>query len=197
MRYLSVLLLVPIALGCSSGESQPAVAERSTGQTSQTTKEDPALAEIRQASKAFLTSVVRGDATEAVRWLTPKAAARAQSDPSVLAPLGFAVEKLQIGRVQIVAQGEAAAECQLTEKGANEPEAVCCLLKKAADGWRVCGMACDAGPEQPPAVISFEHDQQLPSRPPQTPQFVENQQANPPASGPEYRTATPDLGPRY
>ena len=157
------LALITLA-GCSQSEPSGATAKETNSSiennnsTTSSKSTSQAEAEVKKSTTAFLQSVVRGDAQTAAQWLTPLAAQRAAADPSVLAPLGFQVESLQVSEVRIVSEFEAAAECLLKEYGSNEPESVCCLLKLDSSGWKVCGMACDAGPGEPPVLISFEHE---------------------------------------
>ena len=128
---------------------------------------------IRAATERFLTSILRGDSSEAMRWLTPTAAARAASDPTVLGTLGLQVRSLEVAEVRLISEEEAAAQCLLSEAGSENAEEICCLLKRREEGWRICGLACDAGPDAPPALINFEASPNPPTQPAQhNPQFV-------------------------
>lgn len=172
------VLLASLA-GCSGGDAPttPVVAKAAV-------KTPSANEAIRVAAERFLSSVVAGDADEAMRWLTPAAANRAAQDPSIMAPLGFEVRSLEVGDVRLVSEREAAAQCWLTEPGADDPEEVCCLLKLGTEGWRVCGLACETEEGKPPAVIQFEQPAggNRPRRV-ENPQFVDS------AATPNVRTA--------
>ncbi len=184
MRISTLLLLSVLAIGCSGGDAPPTTADSSAPAASTKTAsvEDEA---IRAATERFLTSILQGDASEAMRWLTPAAASRAASDPTVLATLGLQISSLEVGEVRRISEEEAAALCLLSEPGSETTEELCCLLKRGEEGWRVCGLACDAGPSSPPALINFEASPPPAARPAQrNPQFV----ADPPALAPQ-RTA--------
>lgn len=153
-RLMVGCLAALLAVGCSQNETQPTAVATKLGETGASNRQAEQAA--GDASRRFLECVVRGDSQGASAWLTQNAAKRVAADPSVLVPLGFQVESLQIDSVRLLSEGEAAAECLLKESSAAEPERVCCLLKREASAWRVCGMACDAGADAPPVVISFE-----------------------------------------
>ena len=153
MKVLSLLLLSVMTIGCSGGDAPSLQSKSAESTTATAAVEDEA---IRAASERFLTSILRGDASEAMRWLTPRAAERAASDPTVLATLDFQVSSLEVGEVRRLSAEEAAAQCLLSEAGSDSSEEVCCLLKRSKAGWRVCGLACDAGPNSAPAMINFE-----------------------------------------
>lgn len=152
MKAKTALASLALLAGCAGSEPPIAEADRAAEPSAAPTDEQT----IRSVAERFLSSVVGGDASEAMRWLTPLAAERAAADPAVMAPLGFAVSAMEVVDVRVLSDFEAAAQCWLTEAGVDEPEEVCCLLKRGQQGWRVCGIACDAGPGRPPAVISFE-----------------------------------------
>lgn len=176
MRISTLLLLSVFAIGCSGGDA-PNETAASSSQAAVTTAsvEDEA---IRAAAERFLTSLLRGDASEAMRWLTPSAAERAASDPTVLATLDLQVNSLEVGEVRLISEDEAAAQCLLSEAGSETAEEVCCLLKRSDEGWRICGIACDTGPDTPPVLINFEAAPASPAQPAQeNPQYV----ADPPA----------------
>ena len=184
---LVYLLSVLVLFGCSKNDKPIPRAKQEKSKASS----DHERA-VRQTTQAFMGSVVRGDALDATKWLTPLAILRARSDPNFFAPLGFSLESLEIKEVRLISDFEAAAECELTEPGSQLAEVVCCLLKRSEVGWRVCGMACDAGPNNPPVVISFEHEPQ-PIANPQGGQFVDNR----PTSMPDTRvphTASTETG---
>lgn len=176
MRYasfvgLSVAVLFGV-MGCSqSGSDQAAGTSRpQPAQTASVTEQplDPAVAKaIGATTDTFMRSILSGDSARAATLLTTAATQRYQSNPGVLSSMGMRVERLEVGEVRLLSDAEAAAQCLVYEPGATAPQELCCLLKLEASGWRVCGVACDAGGEGP-AVISFEDEPEAPAT-----QFVE------------------------
>lgn len=182
MRSVSLGCLSVVALsmasGCSqSGPSQATVTTKpqpagtfqaATDVLQQQKPLDPVTAKaIGAAADMFMRAILSGDTARATSLLTAKATQRIQSDPGLLTPMGMQVERLALGEIRLLSDAEAAAQCLVNELGVTEPQELCCLLKLEAGGWRVCGLACDAGGGTP-AVISFEEDLQAAS----TPQFV-------------------------
>jgi hypothetical protein len=149
---------------------------------------DPATAKaIGAAADTFMRAILSGDTARAASLLTAKAAQRIQNDPTLLTPMGMQVESLALGEIRLLSDAEAAAQCLVNELGVTEPQELCCLLKFETGGWRVCGLACDAGGGTP-AVISFEEDLQAAS----TPQFVDG--ANPSAGDAPRTAQSPTTG---
>jgi len=180
-----------LVTGCSQSEpgqptltakAQPAGTFQAATEVLEAKPLDPATAKaIGATAETFLRAILSGDTARAASLLTAKASQRIESDPSQLAAIGMRVERLTVGEVRLLSDAEAAAQCLVHELGVTDPQELCCLLKFERGGWRVCGLACDAG-EGTPAVISFEEDLQGAS----TPQFVGG---GSPAKGDTPRTA--------
>lgn len=126
-----------------------------------TTAEQNAIA---QPATGFLTAIIQGRQQEAKQWLTPTAKKQVEENKSLLNPLGFQVEKLELGRVVTISSDDAAVEFLIVEAGGANREEVCCLMKRKQSGWGVAGIACEAGPGEAPSVISFEHGRRGSSR---------------------------------
>lgn len=198
-------VLSVVLVGCSKGPET--AAKRSIDSNQQTTTQaasdltpaanDPkvvaAKREIGEVSGQFMKAILLGDASGASRWLTPAATQRVAADPSVLTPLGIAVETLKLGEVRLISPSESAAEWVVNEAGSEKEQQIGCLLKLCEAGWRVCGMACDAGPDQAPALISFEYA--VPAATPSPNRFAVDPRTEPSQSTVP-RTATDPSGPQ-
>lgn len=152
---------------------------------------------IAQPAAGFLTAIIQGQQNEAKRWLTPTALKQVEENQRLLNPLGFQVDKLELGRVVSISSDDAAVEFLILEAGGTNQEEVCCLMKRNQSTWGVSGIACQAGPGESPSVISFEHGQSKKvSRPagrkrmakPSMDQFVDDS-----AESEEFRTANEKL----
>lgn len=192
MRYSIPLLILSIGLaGCSEAPPVESTAQRTAPSAAPEQQDiaapDPAQLEIAQAAQQFMRGIFNGDAQSAAQWLTPTAAQRYAANPEILSPLGFRIDSWRIGEVRVIAPGEAAVQCLITEAGAQGEQEIGCLLKQSQSGWGVCGLACETAPDQPPALISFEGV--APPAEPAQPEFV----SDPPAQyAPQIDMATPD-----
>ncbi|MGL4514067.1 MAG: hypothetical protein ACRCT8_13330 [Lacipirellulaceae bacterium] len=168
MRSLSALVLATIAatlLGCGGSPTTGAPATAAAGQVAPETDSTAATGEVAGVAERFLQAILRGDAASATRWLTRVAAERATANPAILSPLGMRFTELRVGEVRRLSDSEAIAQCLLQEAVDSPSEEVCCLLRRDSDGWRVMGLACDAGPGAEPAMIDFERSAS-PANPP-------------------------------
>ncbi|TWT99266.1 hypothetical protein Pla108_02010 [Botrimarina colliarenosi] len=177
MRYYSFfavpVVVLLVSAGCSPSGTAPTAGATATQSSATADAEqplDPATARaIGASTDAFMRAILSGDSESAARLLTTKAARRYAADHGVLTPMGMQVERLNVGEVRLLSESEAAAQCLVQEPGVTATHELCCLLKLEASGWRVCGIASEAGAETP-VVISFE-DEPVPTTPPT--QFVE------------------------
>ena len=175
---LAPLAATILAAGCSESPTPPTAAAAKPA-----TKAVPAPSNepVAASAETFMRAILSGDKASAAKLLTSRAASRYAADPSVLTSMGMQVAQVNVGEVRLLDEDEAAVQCLVTEAGATEAQELCCLLKREPAGWRVCGLACDAGDGEP-AVISFEGSTEA-SQP--ATQFVEG--ATTPAAAP--RTA--------
>ncbi len=157
----AAFLLPFVLIGCSEQASDKA--KSSSNQTLNTITSSAVKAKtaeqnaIAQPANGFLTAIIAGRQQQAKQWLTPTAQMQVEANNELLNPLGFQVEKLELGRVVTISQDDAAVEFLLVEAGGNHSEEVCCLMKRSQSGWGVAGIACEAGLGKAPSVISFEH----------------------------------------
>jgi hypothetical protein len=153
---LTVIFCIATLVGCGDSGVPHGAAPSSSATTTTAADASAATGEVAGVAERFLQAILRGDGTTATRWLTVAAAERATVDPTVLATLGMRFTELRIGQVQRLTDDEAIAQCLLREAADAAPEEICCLLRREAQGWRVMGLACEAGPGREPAMIDFE-----------------------------------------
>lgn len=163
-KTLALLTLAAAVVGCSQEPTRSAPQARTASPV--TAAPAGSEREIATAAESFMRSILAGDATQAARMLTAKAAQRYAADRSVLPAMGMRVEQLAIGEVRLLNAQEAAAQCLVTEAGTEAAQELCCLLKRESAGWRVAGVAANAADESP-TVISFEGDPPAPAVPSQ------------------------------
>lgn len=140
-----------LAMGCSESPALQSAAAQPATKAVPAPSNEPVAA----SAETFMRAILSGDTAGAAGLLTSRAATRYAADPSVLTPMGMAVERFEVGQIRLLDEDEAAVQCHVTEPGASEPQELCCLLKLEPAGWRVCGLACDSGTGEP-TVISFE-----------------------------------------
>ncbi|QDT67596.1 hypothetical protein MalM25_04960 [Planctomycetes bacterium MalM25] len=160
-----------LAAGCSDSSAPRSAAAKPAAKAVPAPSNEPVAA----SAETFMRAILSGDTAGAAELLTNRAATRYAADPSVLTPMGMAVERFEVGQIRLLDEDEAAVQCLVTEPGASEPQELCCLLKLEPAGWRVCGLACDSGADEP-TVISFEESPEPASQ--RAPvQFVEGSKA--------------------
>jgi len=68
--------------------------------------------------------------------------------------------KFQVNQVREAPGNEVAVQFALqlsTPNGEKVETEISCFMKLVDQAWRVCGMAYDAGPGQPPVVFNYEN----------------------------------------
>ena len=144
MRQYFVLLFaigsLAISVGCGS--------KASTGKT--------AVAEVVHE---FLDGVRTANSETTSRLLTPLALERTSALKMEVAPPGSATARFEIGAVELLDANKAVVETtwiDVDADGKPTQENMTWALKMSGGAWRICGMAADQGPNQPPIVFDFE-----------------------------------------
>lgn len=144
MRQYFVLLFaigsLAISVGCGS--------KASTGKT--------AVAEVVHE---FLDGVRTANSETTSRLLTPLALERTSALKMEVAPPGSATARFEIGTVELLDENKAVVETtwiDVDADGKPTQENMTWALKMSGGAWRICGMAADQGPNQPPIVFDFE-----------------------------------------
>jgi hypothetical protein len=150
---LAALSLV-VTVGCGGSQTGPTAA--ATPGTSGASPADP----IAKVVFEFFDAVRLGRTAEANQRLTPLALERITQLEMNIAPPGSATASFQVGTVTKRENDHALVSLVWSDVDAdgkpyNEP--ILCELRDVGGGqWRICGMAQDLGPGQPPMVLDFE-----------------------------------------
>lgn len=158
MRCRSIVLVVALglagAVGCGGGEANQLTATPAAG-ASGTIPTDP----IARVVYEFFDAVRQGRTQDANQRLTPLALERITELDMNIAPPGSPTARFQVGPVKTVQNDHALVELTWTDLDADgKPydEPILCELRTVDGQWRICGMAQDLGPDQPPMVMDFE-----------------------------------------
>lgn len=151
-RSLGLLSLLGVSflIGCGgSGTSAPVAG------TSGSAPSDPIALVVYE----FFNAVRQGQTAAANQWLTPLALQRITEQDMNIAPPGSATASFQVGQVTTRENDHALVSLvwsDLDSDGKPSTEHLLCELRVSEGQWRICGMAQDLGPGQPPAVLDFE-----------------------------------------
>ena len=168
------LCLVSI-VGCGGSSSEGPAAVSAAGAV----PSDP----IARVVYDFFDAVRQGRSTEANRLLTPLALQRITELDMNIAPPGSPTARFRVGAVKTVQNDHALIELTWTDLDADgQPydEPILCELRICDGQWRICGMAQDLGPDQPPMILDFES---LPAADDKQPAAAGTTVATPAASG--------------
>lgn len=149
---LAALSLV-VTVGCGGSSTGPSTA--ATPGTSGAAPADP----IAKVVFEFFDAVRMGRTAEANQRLTPLALQRITELEMNIAPPGSPTASFQVGAVTQRQNDHALVSLVWSDVDAdgkpyNEP--ILCELRDCEGQWRICGMAQDLGPGQPPMVLDFE-----------------------------------------
>ncbi len=179
-------LTLPLAIGCGgSGGGAPATAN--SGAPSGSVPGDP----IARVVYDFFDAVRQGHTAEANQRLTPLALQRITELDMNVTPPGSPTARFQVGVVKTVENDHALVELTWTDvdaDGQRYSEPILCELRVCDGQWRICGMAQDLGPGQPPMVMDFESLQGIAPQAPPAGQAMAGAAAAPPTASDE---ATP------
>jgi hypothetical protein len=143
-----------LAVGCGGDDANSPAATPVAG-TSGAVPNDP----IARVVYEFFDAVRQGRTADANKLLTPLALERITSMDMNIAPPGSPTARFQVGSVKTVQGDHALVELTWTDLDADgKPydEPILCELRTINGLWRICGMAQDLGPGQPPMVMDFE-----------------------------------------
>ncbi|HYO24826.1 MAG TPA: hypothetical protein VEQ85_07745 [Lacipirellulaceae bacterium] len=138
-------------VGCG-GSSEPGAPAAGTSGAAPT---DP----IALAVYEFFDAVREGRTADANQRLTPLALASITKLDMNIAPPGSPTAAFQVGAVTTRENDHALVALTWTDVDADgKPyqEPILCELKVCDGQWRICGMAQDRGPGQPPMIMDFE-----------------------------------------
>jgi hypothetical protein len=153
IAYLAALSLA-FTVGCGGSQTGPTAA--ATPGTSGAAPADP----VAKVVFEFFDAVRLGRTAEANQRLTPLALQRITELEMNIAPPGSATASFQVGAVTQRQNDHALVSLVWSDVDAdgkpyNEP--ILCEVRDVGGGqWRICGMAQDLGPGQPPMVLDFE-----------------------------------------
>lgn len=141
-----------LVVGCGSKDTGATADAGPSG----TIPSDP----IARVVYEFFNAVRQGQTAEANKWLTPLALQRITEQQMNVTPPGSPTARFQVGQVRTVEGDHALVELTWSDvdtdgKRYNEP-LMLCELRQVEGQWRICGMAQDFGPNQPPMVMDFE-----------------------------------------
>ncbi len=154
-RSIAALALAWLALplGCGGGSETPTpVAQKGP---SGTVPSDP----IAKVVYDFFDAVRQGQPEAARRCLTPLALKRITERNMNIAPPDSPTASFQVGEVTARQDDHALVALTWSDvdvDGKRYNEYIHCELRIDAGQWRICGMAQDRGPGQPPMVMDFE-----------------------------------------
>jgi hypothetical protein len=160
MRFSLIVLWAAVGMaglsGCGGSEStatSSATAPASGGSGKKPT--DPIALVVYE----FFDAVRQGDTARANQQLTPLALERITKLDMNIAPPGSPTASFQVGEVAKRDNNHALVPLTWTDLDAyGKPyhEPILCELRVCDEAWRICGMAQDLGPSQPPMVMDFE-----------------------------------------
>ncbi len=154
MRNLSTILLMPFLFATTVGCGQ---STNRSGTSLSSSKSDDAIAEVAQV---FLEAIRTGDSTVAASQLTPLAQQRMRAADMDFQLPENAAATYQVGRVEILEDGEAIVETVYSEpnaEGAAQEEQWTFALRLSEGQWRILGIVAQADPNQAPDVMDFEN----------------------------------------
>jgi hypothetical protein len=168
-------------VGCGGSETAAPVA--AAPGTSGSAPNDP----IARVVYDFFNAVRQGQTAAAHQYLTPLSLQRITALDMNIAPPGSATASFQVGQVTTRENDRALVSLTWTDLDAdgkpyNEP--ILCELRQVDGHWRICGMAQDLGPSQPPMVMDFESLEGIaPKSPAKAAESTANAATNAPAAG--------------
>jgi hypothetical protein len=157
MRCRSLALLAGLGLalivGCGGGDGAKTTSPQAAA--SGAVPSDP----IARVVYEFFDAVRQGKTAEANQRLTPLALQRITELDMNIAPPGSPTARFEVGAVKTRENDHALVELTWTDVDADGnpyQEPILCELRVNDGQWRICGMAQDLGPGQPPMVMDFE-----------------------------------------
>ena len=111
-----------------------------------------------QVTFEFLEAVRTGDDNKAARLLTPLARKKTTEMEMVVAPPGSDTATFKVHGVERVEDSAhvTADWTDLDSDGRPHTDRIIWILRKAAEGWRIAGMATQVFADQKPIVLNFE-----------------------------------------
>lgn len=157
MRCRLIVTLVALALvgvvGCGGSKTPPSAA--SAPGTSGAAPNDP----IAHVVYDFFNAVRLGQTAVAHQYLTPLSLQRINEQDMNFTPPESPTASFQVGQVTTRENDHALVSLTWTDldvDGKPANDSIMCELRLCDGQWRICGMAQDMGPGQPPMVLDFE-----------------------------------------
>jgi hypothetical protein len=165
-----IVLLLAIAAGCNSGESQPATPD--TNQTAAAGGNQQASVQVEryespdETVRQFLTALKTGDQPRATRMLTVTAQQEMAKSEATIQPPGSSTAQFEVTQVEILGDQKDGAHVlsQWTDKesdGTTSSHEIVWILRRETSGWAIAGFGTRVFEDQPPLILNFEDPQEL------------------------------------
>lgn len=148
-------------VGCSGGESTaPQASGNGSAATPTGSTADAAQHPAAKSAHSFLSAACSGDVATATSHLSPLATQQFKLHGRTFSFPPIKEAKFEVNQVHEAPGNEVAVQFALqlsTPSGEKVETEISCFMKLVDQAWRVCGMAYDAGPGQPPVVFNYEN----------------------------------------
>lgn len=158
--------LLTALVGCAGSESPSPATQAPSSATGSATEQPaagtaPDTSTPERAVAVFLDAVRRGDDQVASSMFTPLAREKTAELDIQVAPRGSDTAKFDVGEVQYLDEAQTGARVKsawtdLDPEGKPRTDDIVWMLRRAADGWRVAGMAAVVFDGEDPLLLDFE-----------------------------------------
>ncbi len=165
-RTLWCAFLLTALVGCAGSESPSPATQAPSSATGSATEQpaaatNPDTSTPERAVAVFLDAVRRGDDQVASSMFTPLAREKTAELDIQVAPRGSDTAKFDVGEVQYIDEAQTGARVKsawtdLDPEGKPRTDDIVWMLRRAADGWRVAGMAAVVFDGEDPLLLDFE-----------------------------------------